>query len=368
MGPLMDIKLKYLVNDTDRHGKVRHYVRVPGQPKVRLRGKPGSPEFLAAYNTALDDDTAAPGPARHGSLGWLCRQYYRSGDFKRLGARTRKVRRAILERVCVDNGDKPYARLEPRHVIVLRDDIADTPEAANSRVKALRQVYAFAIGVGHHDRNPVRDVPYLRSGSTGFHTWTIEEIRQYQDKHPLGTKARLTLDILLFTGARRSDAVTFGRQMVRQGWLHWTEAKGAAKLRKERAIPILPNLQRSLDACPSGHLSWLVTSFGKPFTANGFGNRFRKWCDEAGLPHCSAHGLRKAGATIAAENGATEDQLKAIFGWETSKEADRYTKKASRRKLAGDAMHLINVDREEQDEDENSPTLANEVSHREKSS
>ena len=53
-----------------------------------------------------------------------------------------------------------------------------------------------------------------------------------------------------------------------------------------------------------------------------FGNKFRVWCDQAGLHHCAAHGQRKAGATIAANNGATAHQLMAIFGWETLKMAE----------------------------------------------
>jgi len=44
---------------------------------------------------------------------------------------------------------------------------------------------------------------------------------------------------------------------------------------------------------------------------------------------------------LAAENGATEHQLMAIFGWRTSKEAERYTKAARRKKMAGDAMPLL---------------------------
>ena len=56
----------------------------------------------------------------------------------------------------------------------------------------------------------------------------------------------------------------------------------------------------------------------------GLENWFRRRCDEAGLKHGSAHGLRKAGATIAAGNGATEFELMAIFGWASSKEAARY--------------------------------------------
>jgi integrase len=88
-------------------------------------------------------------------------------------------------------------------------------------------------------------------------------------------------------------------------------------------------------------MTFLVTEFGAPFTDAGFGNWFRDRCNEAGLPRCTAHGLRKAGATIAAENGATEHQLMAIYGWESPKQAALYTRKANRKRLAGDAMHLV---------------------------
>jgi integrase len=153
------------------------------------------------------------------------------------------------------------------------------------------------------------------------------------------------MGLLLYTGVRRSDVVTLGRQMVRDGWLHLTEAKGRERQPKHRAIPILPELASIIDATPSGHMTYLVTEFGKPFTAAGFGNKFRDWCNQAGLPHCSAHGLRKAGATIAADNGATEHQLMAIYGWASPKQAALYTRRANRRKLAGDAMHLIRLER-----------------------
>jgi hypothetical protein len=59
------------------------------------------------------------------------------------------------------------------------------------------------------------------------------------------------------------------------------------------------------------------------------------------LPHCSAHGLRKAGATIAAENGATDRQLMALFDWETASQANTYTAAANRKRLAGEAAKLL---------------------------
>ena len=84
------------------------------------------------------------------------------------------------------------------------------------------------------------------------------------------------------------------------------------------------------------------------------GGWFRERCDEAGLTHCSAHGLRKAGATIAAENGASPHQLMAIFGWLTLKEAERYTQAARRKRMARAGMgYLV---RQETNNEQNFPT------------
>jgi integrase len=138
--------------------------------------------------------------------------------------------------------------------------------------------------------------------------------------------------------------------MERDGVLHFSETKGASSRAlgckktadaKKRALPILPDLRAIIDATPSGQLIYLVTQFGKPFTAPGFGNKFREWCNEAGLAHCSAHGGRKAGAKIAAENGATAHQLMALFGWETLRQAEVHTRNANRALLAEQAIHLL---------------------------
>lgn len=59
---------------------------------------------------------------------------------------------------------------------------------------------------------------------------------------------------------------------------------------------------------------------------------------QVGLPHCSAHGLRKAGTKIAAENKATVHQLMSIYGWETQKQAELYTREATMIMMAAEAM------------------------------
>jgi integrase len=348
-GQGMKVDLPHIRRDRDRHGNERIYLRVPGRKQVRLRERPGSAAFLAEYQRAAQQ---AGGPCLNtapGSLAWLCRAYYRSPEFRGLDEGTKSVRRSHLESICESRTDKgmargelPYRGMKQKNVRKIRDQwAAEGPEAANGRVKALRRLFAWAVDAGHAETNPARDVPKLKGNPDGFHTWTVEEVRQYEARHPIGTKARLALALLLFVGVRRSDVVKLGRQMARDGWLQWAETKGRGRVVKERAVPILPELQTVIDASPTGDLIYLVTAFGKPFTAAGFGNKMRDWCDQAGLPNCSAHGLRKAGATIAAENGATEHQLMAIYGWESPKQAALYTKKANRKRLAGDAMPLI---------------------------
>jgi integrase len=106
------------------------------------------------------------------------------------------------------------------------------------------------------------------------------------------------------------------------------------------AIPVHPALAAILDATPVD-LTFLVTAFGKPFTAAGFGNWFRDQCDTAGLPHCSAHGLRKAAARRLAEAGATEHMIGAITGHTSLREIVRHTRAADQKRLAVAAMQRL---------------------------
>jgi integrase/recombinase XerD len=82
----------------------------------------------------------------------------------------------------------------------------------------------------------------------------------------------------------------------------------------------------------------LFTEFGKPFTANGFGNKFKDGCRQADLSHCSAHGVRKVTSTALAEAGATPHEIMGIMGYQTLEEVERYTKAASPKKNADAAM------------------------------
>jgi integrase len=331
------VNLRYIRRERD--GRI--YVRRHGK-SVRLHQEPGTEEFFAEYHKALEATglptakLASPGPS---SLSRLCQQYFSSAEFKALSSTTRSVRRRVLENICLKSGEKPYARMEPRHVRMLRDEKSG-PEAANGVLKALRALFSWAVTAEIAISNPAKNVPKIRYKTDGFHTWTLDEVSQYEAKHPPGSKPRLALYLLLYTGARRGDVVHLGRQMIRDGWLTFTASKTGTLV----SIPVVPELQAELALAPKGNLPFLLTAYGRPFTPAGFGMRFREWCNHAGLPQCSAHGLRKAGATIAAERGASEAQLNVIFGWaENSNESRRYTRTARQKVLAAHAVTLLST-------------------------
>lgn len=130
--------------------------------------------------------------------------------------------------------------------------------------------------------------------SVGIHSWTDAEIAQYEAHWPPGSKPRLALAILLYTGQRRSDAVRMGPADTIEGTIRVRQVKTGAGL----LIPVHPALEIELSAwtdCGAG--TFLATERGRPFSVNGFYNNFVSWCADAGLPKgCSPHGLRKAAA------------------------------------------------------------------------
>jgi integrase/recombinase XerD len=212
--------------------------------------------------------------------------------------------------------------------------LAAKPGAANNRLKSLKALFTWAIEADQVSRNPARDVKLIRYKSMGHHPWTLEEVQAYELKHPVGTKARLAMALLLYTAGRREDAVRLGRQHIKSGRIRFIQAKNENRQPVEVDIPLHDELARIIEATPSGHMTFLITAFGKPFTPAGFGNRFRHWCDEAGLRHCSAHGLRKALATRLAEEGATDYEIMAWTGHQSLEEVQRYTRTVRRARLA----------------------------------
>jgi site-specific recombinase XerD len=346
---LIKTRLKFCVFDPDPNGNVRYYVRKPNRKKIRIRESfedatgTITPEFMKAYFdalAALDGVKPAPKLPREKTFYWLVDQYTRSAEFARYDELTTQPdKRGVLNRFCETAGELPYAAYRQEDVERSRDKRSSTPGAADKLVKYLRVMFKWAIAKKLASHNPAVGVAKINTESEGWHTWTPAEVDIYRKKHAIGTKARLALELMLNVGARVSDAARIGRQHEADGWLKFVAWKNRnKKTRKTIECPITRDLSAAIAATPTGDLTYLINDLGSAFTINGLGNKMREWCDAAGLPQCSSHGLRKAAAVILAENGATAPELCALFGWSKLETAEIYIREAQKRKMVANAF------------------------------
>ncbi|MBI1202585.1 MAG: tyrosine-type recombinase/integrase [Rhodopseudomonas sp.] len=365
-GPAVTKDFRYLVRDKDRHGRPRFLVRMPvggSRRKITITAPYGTPEFARAYLDAVE--TLVSGGPRTGAgkarieraapatLGWLAAQYFGSVEFQNLDRTSQRTRRAVIEqclREPLKPGSKltmaqvPYLRIDANHMLLIRDRRRDKPGAANNRLKYMSAMFGWAIerAVYKLGANPCRDVKAIRYASSGYYTWTIADVRQYVERHPVGTMAYLAFALMLFLGARRGDAIRLGPRNVRDGTMAYVPRKTAHIRPEESVKPILRPLADAISqTLGTGLRTFLMTGHGQPFTDAGFGNKMREWCDQAGLPECSAHGLKKIAATICAEMGATDRQMMALFDWHSEKMVKKYTGAARNRLLAAEAAKLL---------------------------
>ncbi len=199
----------------------------------------------------------------------------------------------------------------------------------------MRGLFQWALKERYVNEDPTARLKTLRPETEGHTPWSDDWCAKFEAHWPLGTRERLAYDVILYTGLRRGDAVCLGRPHVKKGVATIrTEKHAKNKLGEIVTIPIAPALQASIDAGPVGELTFICGKNGRPLTKESFGNWFREVCQATGIPG-SAHGLRKTRATRAANSGATEAELEAMFGWARgSKEAAHYTKQANRVRLA----------------------------------
>lgn len=342
----------HLQKQTTRHGRVVWYFRRGHGKRIRMPGDYGSDEFNAAYEAALSGQTPrARRPANSASLTWLIEQYRQSADWSRLSATTHKQRNAIFDALVKGKGERAFSTISRKTIQNSIDARRETPFAAANFLKAMRGLFRWAFKAEHVEADPTEGLSGGVPHTDGFHDWTEEEIARFEDHWAVGTKQRLALAILLYTGLRRGDAANLGRQHMKQVeieeeagvkrmiWVFRVRPEKTPKVLVE--IPIHAALQTVLDATPLGNLTFIATEGGKPYNKFSFGNWFREQCDAAGCPG-SAHGLRKAGARRLAELGASERELNAIFGWaDGSKTSSIYTKNADRARLARSAMRRM---------------------------
>jgi integrase len=336
---------RYVSVFVDRHGKERFRFRRDGQSLYLP--PPGTKEYKEAYSKALNG-VAGLSKARPGTVADLVARYYQSIPFRRAGPSWQTTQRQVLESFRDQYGAADVAEFKPSDISLIVSRKMDQTvtekgkkiggtHAAERMREVLVRLFEFAVSEEMAERNVAKLSHKVGHKPKGYYTWTEGDIAKYRERWPLGTKARLALELMLWTGSRRGNAHKMKPPV--DGRFKAVAVKTGAEI----DMPVKPPLQAAIDAMPEGSIgeTLIVTEHGKPFSAAGFGNKMREWCNAAGLPKCTAHGLRKALTTRGANIGLSQQELKALGQWKGDDEVKTYAANADRKRLAESALDRI---------------------------
>jgi integrase len=326
-------RLPHLLHERSNRGRWVWYFRVGKGPRIRLPDEYGSTEFIAAYHAALAGEPCPSnrGKPTKGSVSWLIGRYRESSAWASLSPATRYQRDRIFAQIIEKVGEEAFAGVTSKTIRNGREVRKATPFMANNYLRAVKGLFAWATEAEYVAANPAAPVPELTVKTKGHEPWTIEDVRRFEARWPLGTRERVWLHVLAYTGLRLGDACTVGWQHVRDDFV----SMRAEKTDQVIEFPVLPPLAETLKAGPTSDLAWIANAHGRPFVKESFGNAFRDACRAAGISGKSAHGLRKMLASLAAEIGASEELLQAWFGWQSNRMSSIYTRAASKKVMAG---------------------------------
>ncbi len=344
-----------LYEEKTHRGKIRYrFIRHRGAPKIGIKGQPGEPEFERRYNELL-----VGGDVNHtrkllrkarnsnydeGTWGDLVERYLEHMDGQvakgMIAEGTSKTYGGILKRTMAAIGDAPVASIRKADINQILTVLAPSAATHNNMLKSVRSMFQYAVDhTGLIDSDPTQGVKYATIKSNGHDEWSPAQIKQFLDFHPVGTTAHLALTLLLYAACRRSDVVKLGPKNLKTigetTYLEFTQTKHDGSSGSMVSIPVDDHFMDVLEATETGNDTFLITHYGSPFTANGFGNRMRKWCSTAGLPKgISAHGIRKSIGSMMAEADCSNYQIMAVHGHSDPRSSEYYTRRARRRKLA----------------------------------
>lgn len=336
----------------DRHGTRRWRYRGRGF-SAELGTEYGSDEFERRYQDATDrqktksDLGAGASRTKVGTFDDLASRFYKL-HFPNIQESTRADYRAVIEPLRKKHGSKRVAHLQVPHVMEIKAEMAATPQQANKMLKRLSQMLDLAVKLQWRTDNPVKAVDRFSSATEGFHSWDEGEIARFYEVHPLGSPAHICMTLMLYTGAAKVDAVKLGPANVKNGRIEYRRQKTQKNPSGILvSLPIHPALATALAARPVT-FTYLETGHNKARSRNGLGTSMRKWCDAAGLPLCSSHGLRKAICRRIAEAGGTPYEIMAVSGHVTLSMAQKYCETFGRRDMADTAFSRLDGTKIEQ--------------------
>jgi integrase len=335
----MKCDLPYVDAFRDRHGKARYYFRRKGK-RVKLPGEPGSQDFVAAYNAALEAKPVVQiTTAKAGTFGALREVYLASAEFDNLAQSTRTYWRYVIDQICRRPNksgigavaDNPVNMLERHHILEWRDGMKKTPGAANTMLRVLKVLLTFSVDRKFRKDNPALGIKELKGGR--FRSWTDTELLAFEERWLIGTVERTAYALALYTGQRRSDVARMKWSMIAGDVLMIRQQKTGTDM----AIPLHPELKTALAAVkPRSEKAILVNASGNPFHVVHLGKTIADAIDAAQLPaDCVMHGLRKTTARKLAELG---QRARALTGHLSADMEREYERDADQKKMATAAV------------------------------
>lgn len=285
---------------------VTYYYAWKGGP--RLRGEPGTPEFMASYQEAVMKRRE---PAR-GTLQSILNGYQASQDFLDRAERTRADYIRQIKLIEVEFGDFPLGALTDRRTraefLEWRDRLAQrSRRQADYAWTVLARVLSWALKRGLTLANPCERGGRLYRGTRAEKVWTDDDEGAFLRSAP--AHLHLPLILALWTGQRQGDLLRLTWHAYDGKVIRLQQSKTGARV----VIPVGGPLKVALDALPRGS-RLVLNSEGKPWTADGFRSSWRKACAAAGITGVTFNDLRGTAVTRLAIAGCTEAEIATITG------------------------------------------------------
>lgn len=335
-------------------GTVIYRVRPKGEHarRIQIFAAPGDDDFGRQYSLARRG--VKPDPLKKPSeqampetIGWLVHSYYEYLEERvkagTTSAKTLKKKRNLLNRL-LENPDKKM--LIPREKLIeFQDKMGATPAQADAFIEAVAVLYDWAIERKRVKENPARGIRSVYNKGDGATPWKAADVKKFFAGHAPGTKPHVAMSVLLWTGCRIEDLTVLGRrhECVIDGVdaLRWVPLKKGSS---EVCVPLLEPLRAATRVPVVQGETYVLGRGGKPYASgDAMSAMFKRWCKDAGMPHLSAHGVRKGLAEVLAEMGCSQYEIMAILGHSEAKTSEVYTRRVERWNLAKVAMERVNL-------------------------
>ena len=312
---MVTIRLKNVNPVRDkRTGEMRYYAwRGKGAP--RLKGVPGSPEFIASYHAAYEGRR----PADDGKVKALVTLYRASDDYKALAQSTQRQWIGWLDRISDYFGKLPVGAFDrPERIKPIirkwRNQYRDTPRTADYGLQVLSRLMSFAVDEGKLGANPCIGFKPLYDGNRSEIVWTDAQVDQITAAAPEWL-AR-TIRLAVATGLRRGDLFKLCWSHI---GAHEIEIRtGKSRERIKAIIPLHDELRNVLASIPKrGPIVLTYDASRRPLTADGFTSAWRRAWQDSGLGEADLHfnDLRGTAITRLYLAGLTNREIAEIVGW-----------------------------------------------------